>query len=191
MKLFDEEIAVNRRGSSADKKTDIAVKLADARSLCVRSIFWRQNFLHFESEITLVFSTYRANIGFMSRNRPPSQRQLKAGELIRRALAEILAKENIRDPDLQGVSVTISEVRASPDLKHAIVYAAPLGGGDSEKIIKALQRCGSFLRGRLGKEMEMKSTPRLKFVADTSYDTAEDMQRLLSNPKVAQDLQKD
>ena len=62
----------------------------------------------------------------MSKNRPPSQRQLKAGELIRRALAEIIAKENLRDPDLQGVSVTISEVRASPDLKHAIVYACLL-----------------------------------------------------------------
>lgn len=124
----------------------------------------------------------------MSKNRPPSQRQLKAGELIRRALSEILAKENIRDPDLKGVSVTISEVRASPDLKHALVYAAPLGGGDPEVVVKALQRCGSFLRGRLGKEMEMKSTPRLKFVADRSFDTAEDMAKLLSDPKVAQDL---
>jgi ribosome-binding factor A len=126
----------------------------------------------------------------MSKNRPPSQRQLKAGELIRRALSEILAKENIRDPDLKGVSVTISEVRASPDLKHAIVYAAPLGGGDPEVVVKALQRCGSFLRGRLGKEMEMKSTPRLKFVADRSFDTAEDMAKLLADPKIAQDLEK-
>ena len=75
----------------------------------------------------------------MSKNRPPSQRQLKAGELIRRALADILAREHIRDPDLQGVSVTISEVRASPDLKHAIVYAAPLsnsaGDVDVDKVI--------------------------------------------------------
>ena len=128
----------------------------------------------------------------MSKNRPPSQRQLKAGELIRRALADILAKENIRDPDLQGVSVTISEVRASPDLKHALVYAAPLGGttggGNVDKVIDALQRCSSFLRGRLGKEMEMKSTPRLKFIADRSFDTAEDMARLLDQPKVKQDL---
>jgi len=124
----------------------------------------------------------------MSKNKPPSQRQLKAGELIRRALAEIIARENLRDPDLQGVSVTISEVRASPDLKHAIVYAAPLGGGDTEKVVKALQRCGSFLRGRLGREMEMKSTPRLKFVADESFDTAEDMARLLDQPRVKQDL---
>ena len=124
----------------------------------------------------------------MAKNRPPSQRQLKAGELIRRALAEILAKENLRDPDLQGVSITISEVRASADLKHALVYASPLGGGEADKVIAALQRCGSFLRGRLGKEMEMKSTPRLKFVADESFDTAEDMAKLLDQPKVKQDL---
>ena len=130
----------------------------------------------------------------MGKNRLPSQRQLKAGELIRRALADILARENIRDPDLQGVSVTISEVRASPDLKHAIVYAAPLSNSaqplDVDKIIRALQRCGSFLRGRLGKEMDMKSTPRLKFVADRSFDTAEDMARLLENPHIQQDLER-
>ena len=124
----------------------------------------------------------------MTKNKPPSQRQLKAGELIRRALAEILAKENIRDVDLQGVSVTISEVKSSPDLKHALVYAAPLGGGDVDKVIQGLQRCSSFFRGRLGKEMEMKSTPRLKFIADRSFDTAEDMARLLDQPKVRQDL---
>ena len=140
----------------------------------------------------LVFLYNMPDIAPMSKNRPPSQRQLKAGELIRRALADILAKENIRDADLQGVSVTISEVRASPDLKHAIVYAAPLGGTaggtDVDKVIAALQRCSSFLRGRLGKEMEMKSTPRLRFVADRSFDTAEDMAKLLDQPQVKQDL---
>ncbi len=124
----------------------------------------------------------------MNKNRPPSQRQLKAGELIRRALSEIIAKENLRDADLQGVSITISEVRAAPDLKHALVYAAPLGGEDTDKVIAALQRCGSFLRGRLGKEMEMKSTPRLRFMADKSFDTAEEMAKLLDQPKVKQDL---
>ena len=86
--------------------------------------------------------------------------------------------------------MTISEVRASPDLKHAMVFAAPLGGGDMDKVIAGLQRCSSFLRGRLGKEMEMKSTPRLKFVADRSFDTAEDMAKLLDQPQVKQDLDK-
>ena len=124
----------------------------------------------------------------MGRQRPPSQRQLKAGELIRRALAEIIAKEHLRDPDLAGVSVTISEVRSSPDLKHAVVYAAPLGGGDNEKTIAALNRCARFLRGRLGHYMEMKSTPSLKFVADTSFDAATDMNKLFNSPEVKRDL---
>ncbi len=125
----------------------------------------------------------------MARNKPPSQRQLKAGELIRRALAEIIAKENLRDPALQGVSVTISEVRASADLKHAVVYAAPLGGGDSPSVIAALNRCSKFLRGRLGREMEMKSTPALKFVEDATFDTATEMQEILNRPEVRQDLE--
>ena len=124
----------------------------------------------------------------MAKQKAPSQRQLRAGELIRRAIAEILAKEHLRDPDLKGVSVTISEVRPSADLKHAIVYAAPLGGGDNEKMIKALNRCAKFLRGRLGHYMEMKSTPALKFVADTSFDAATDMNKLFNRPDVKQDL---
>ena len=124
----------------------------------------------------------------MSRTRPPSQRQLKAGELIRRALSEILAREDIRDPALRGVSVTVSEVRASPDLKHATVFAAPLGGGNSDEVILGLNRSARFLRGRLGHHMEMKNTPRLKFVLDTTFDTASEMDRLLSQPEVARDL---
>jgi len=124
----------------------------------------------------------------MARNKPPSQRQLKAGELIRRALADIINRESFRDPDLQGVSVTISEVRASPDLRHAIVYAAPLGGGDEEAVIAALQRAGRFLRGRLGMEMETKFTPRLKFEIDRTFETASDMAELLNDPHIKQDL---
>ncbi len=126
----------------------------------------------------------------MAKHKAPTQRQLKAGELIRRALAEIIAREHLRDPDLTGISVTISEVRASPDLKHAIVFAAPLGGGDADKVIAALNRAKSFLRGRLGKEMEMKSTPALRFVSDTTFDTAKDMQELLARPEVKRDLDK-
>ena len=86
------------------------------------------------------------------------------------------------------MSVTISEVRSSPDLKHAIVYAAPLGGGDIDKVVGALNRCAKFLRGRLGHYMEMKSTPALKFVADKSFDAASDMNRLFNSPDVRRDL---
>lgn len=126
----------------------------------------------------------------MARNRPPSQRQLKAGEVIRRALADIINREDLRDPALKGVSITISEVRAAPDLKVATVYAAPLGPDeDGEAVIAGLQRCGRFLRGRLGRELEMKSTPRLTFKLDTTFDNADEMARLLAKPQVAQDLQ--
>lgn len=128
----------------------------------------------------------------MARNRPPSQRQLKAGEVIRRALADIINREDLRDPALRGVSITISEVRAAPDLKVATVYAAPLGPDeDGEAVIAGLQRCGRFLRGRLGRELEMKSTPRLTFKLDTTFDNADEMARLLAKPQVAQDLRTD
>ncbi len=126
----------------------------------------------------------------MPRNKHPSQRQLQAGELIRRALVDILAREDLRDPDLQGVSVTISEVRASPDLKHARIYASPLGGKNTPAVIAALNRCARFLRGRLGHELSMRSTPALKFEIDTVFDTASELEALLSRPEVRRDLDK-
>ncbi|MBL4871118.1 MAG: 30S ribosome-binding factor RbfA [Robiginitomaculum sp.] len=127
-----------------------------------------------------------------NRTKQPSQRQLQAGELIRRALVDILAREELRDPDLKGVSITISEVQASPDLQRARVYAAPLGGvGDTDKIIAALNRCSKFLRGRLGREMTMRSTPSLRFEADVTFQTATDMQILMSHPSITRDLRKD
>jgi len=122
------------------------------------------------------------------KNRPASQRQLRAGELVRHALVDILAREPLRDHDLQGVSVTLSEVRCSPDLRHAKVFCAPLGGEDTEKMVAALNRCARFLSGRLGKEMTMKFTPRLQFAADVSFDTASALDELLHRPEVARDL---
>lgn len=121
----------------------------------------------------------------------PSQRQLRAGELVRRALVEILASASMRDPALQGVSITITEVRTSPDLKHATVYCAPLmgtSGVNMEAVLAALKRSASFLRGRLGREMETKFTPRLHFLADTTFDTASEMNALLSQPAVKRDI---
>lgn len=116
----------------------------------------------------------------------PSQRQLRAGELVRHALVDILAREDFRDPALQGVSVTIGEVRCSPDLRHANIYCAPLGDQDPEKareVCEGLNRAASFLRGRLGREIEMKFTPKLHFIADTSYDSALAMDMLLDNAR--------
>ena len=120
----------------------------------------------------------------------PTQRQLKAGELVRHALVDILAREDFRDPALQGVSVTIGEVRCSPDLKHANVFCAPLGGGDLKAVAEGLNRASKFLRGRLGKEIDMKFTPQLRFLADESYDEALEMDRLLHSDKVRQDVEK-
>lgn len=116
----------------------------------------------------------------------PSQRQLRAGELVRHALVDILAREEFRDPALQGVSVTVGEVRCSPDLRHASVFCTPLGDQDSahaKEVAEGLNRAASFLRGRLGREIEMKFTPQLHFIADESYDSALAMDMLLANAR--------
>jgi ribosome-binding factor A len=120
--------------------------------------------------------------------RGPSQRQLRAGELTRHALVEILREEEINDPDLAGVSVTITEVRMSPDLRHATVFVEPLGGDQAEIVVKALNRHHRFLRGRLGHAIDMKFTPELKFLHDETFDAAARMNRLFDDPRVAQDL---
>lgn len=125
------------------------------------------------------------------RTKEPSQRQLKAGEVIRRALVDILAREEFRDPTLQGISITISEVQASPDLRHALIYAAPLGGArdgvDTAEVVKALNRSSKFLRGCLGREVTMRSTPTLRFELDTVFESATAMQELMSRPEITRD----
>lgn len=118
----------------------------------------------------------------------PTQRQLRAGELTRHALVEILREEEISDPDLTGVSVTVTEVRMSPDLRNATVFVEPLGGGHAPEVVKALNRHAKFLRGRLGHSIDMKFTPALKFLHDESFDEAARMSRLFQDPRVAQDL---
>ena len=119
----------------------------------------------------------------------PSQRQLRAGELVRHALADILRHDSLADPALAGVVVTISEVRVSPDLKHALCFVEPLGGKEATAVIKALNRASKFLRLRLGEAIDMKFTPDLKFIHDDSFDTAEHIGRLLDDPRVRRDLQ--
>src|SRR3569623_376723 len=120
--------------------------------------------------------------------RGPSQRQLRAGELTRHALVEILREVEINDPDLAGVSVTITEVRMSPDLRNATVFVEPLGGGHASGVVKALNRHHKFLRGRLGHAIDMKFTPALKFLHDETFDEAARMSRLFQDPRVQQDL---
>ena len=118
----------------------------------------------------------------------PSQRQLRAGELVRHALVEILREEEIADPALEGVSVTVTEVRMSPDLRHATVFVEPLGGGHAAEVVEGLNRHARFLRGRLVHGIELKFTPQLKFLHDDSFDEAQRMSRLFDDPRVRRDL---
>jgi len=108
---------------------------------------------------------------------------------MRHALVSIFREEEINDPVLAGVSVTVTEVRMSPDLRHAIVFVEPLGGENSAEVVDALNRHMKFVRGHLGRQIDMKFTPDLKFVHDTTFGEAERMNRLFDNPKVQQDLQ--
>lgn len=119
----------------------------------------------------------------------PSQRQLRAGELVRHALVDILRTESFTDPHLTGVPITLSEVRVSPDLKHALCFVEPLGGKEATAVIEALNRASRFLRLRLGAAIEMKFTPDLKFVHDDSFDAADHIGRLLDDPRVRRDLE--
>ena len=123
--------------------------------------------------------------------RAPSQRQLRAGDLVRHALVEILREEDLQDPALAGVSVTVTEVRVSPDLKHAICFVEPLGGAHAPEMTAALNRVAKFLRGRLGHAVDLRFTPQLKFVHDRSFETAEAMNRLLADPRVRRDVERE
>jgi ribosome-binding factor A len=118
----------------------------------------------------------------------PTQRQLRAGELVRHALVEILREEALQDPALAGVSVTVTEVKMSPDLKHAICFAMPLGGAHAAEVVAGLNRVAKFLRGRLGHAIDLRFTPALKFVRDESFDAADHMNQLLADPRVRRDV---
>lgn len=131
---------------------------------------------------------HRAKPGSPHGVKGPSQRQLQAGELVRHALVEILRRENLRDPALSNVSITISEVRASPDLKHANVFVAPLGMGDAKAVADGLNRCAGFLRGRLGREVDLRFTPNLNFIPDVSFSEASHISELLNSDAVRRDL---
>ena len=118
----------------------------------------------------------------------PSQRQLRAGELVRHALAEILREEDIQDPALTGVSVTVTEVRMGPDMRHATCFVEPLGGANADAVVKGLQRSSKFLRGRLARAVELKFIPDLHFRHDESFDSAAYMNTLFAKPEVQRDL---
>jgi len=123
-----------------------------------------------------------------SKSKPPSQRQLKVGEMIRHALAEIFHRGEIVDDVLSRHSLTVPEVRMSPDLKLATVYVLPLGGGEAKEAAAHLEKHKRFLRGLLAKKVSMKFMPELRFKVDTSFEASARIDELLASPKVARDL---
>lgn len=120
--------------------------------------------------------------------RPPSQRQLRVGEELRHALARILGRGDLADPALDGVPVTVTEVRMSPDLRNATAFVTPFGGGDTAGVVKALNRAGGYFRGQIAHEVKLRLTPSIRFTADTSFDEAQRVEALLHDPVVARDL---
>lgn len=129
--------------------------------------------------------------GSHSSARGPSQRQLRVGELIRRTLSEVLSRGDIHDPDLAGVSITVSEVRTSPDLRVATAYVMPLGGRGAEDALAALRRNKGELRRAINKGLTLKFSPDLRFVIDETFDQMDDTRRMLSQANVRRDLDED
>ncbi|MEM9710129.1 MAG: 30S ribosome-binding factor RbfA [Pseudomonadota bacterium] len=118
----------------------------------------------------------------------PSQRQLRVGELIRRRLAEVLARGEVHDPDLNALSITVGEVRTSPDLKVATAYVMPLGGRGKEEVVEILNRNRREIRRMVGRGLSLKFSPEIRFVMDETYDRMEDTRRLLDLDQVRRDL---
>jgi ribosome-binding factor A len=122
--------------------------------------------------------------------KPPSQRQLRVGEEVRHALAMIFERGDFRDPELASAHVTVTEVRASADLKHMTVFVTPLGGGDAGPLLAALKRATPFLRGQVAKTVRTKYAPDLVFRADTTIDAAARIEALFHSPAVRRDLER-
>lgn len=118
-------------------------------------------------------------------SKAPGQRQLRVGEELRHVLAEVLGREELRDPLMRGVSVTVSEVRVSPDLRRATAFVMPLGGDDVGKIIAVLNRAAAFLRGRMSRMVNLKYAPSLVFEADTAFDEASKIDALLRQARLS------
>jgi len=120
-----------------------------------------------------------------------SQRQLRVGEQVRHAIADILAQGSVHDADLEGHIITVPEVRMSPDLKLATIYVMPLGGRDTELVITALDRNKKFLRGEVARRVNLKFAPDIRFRVDERFDEAERIEKLLRTPAVQKDLEQD
>lgn len=120
----------------------------------------------------------------------PSQRQLRVAENLRHELSQIFTKVDIRDADLIGVIITVSEIRTSPDMRNATVYVMPLGGERKEEIVAALGRHRKFLRGELSRRVTLKYMPELHFKLDETFEVSGRISDVLNSDKVSQDLHK-
>ena len=118
----------------------------------------------------------------------PSQRQLRVAEEIRHVLAGIFARHEFRDPDLATAEVTVTEVRTTPDLKHATVFVARLGRTDVEELLPAMRRASAYMRGQVAQALRLRAVPDLHFHADNALDYAMKIDELMHRPEVARDL---
>jgi len=123
----------------------------------------------------------------------PSQRQLRVAETLRHALSDVLQRGDFRDPDLEGQSITVTEVRVSPDLKNATAFVMPLGGDSERQVLvrTALNRAQPFLRRQVGDRVTLRSLPKFSFLIDEAFDRADEIDRALKDPAVARDLGRD
>jgi len=119
----------------------------------------------------------------------PSARQLRVGEEVRHALARILARGELHDPALLEATITVTEARMSPDLKHATVFVMPLAGAHAAEVLAGLKRSATFLRGLLAREVTLRFSPSLAFVLDTSFEHASRISALLHRPEVKRDVE--
>lgn len=125
----------------------------------------------------------------MSRGlKPPSQRQLRVGEELRHIIATILERGDIRDPDVAGRPVTVTQVSVSPDLRNATVFVVPLGGGDCKALLKGLKRVRPYLRHEVAKSIDLRVVPDFSFIEDESFDRMSRIEALLHSPEVWRDL---
>jgi ribosome-binding factor A len=120
-----------------------------------------------------------------------SQRQLRVGEELRHRLAAIFERETFADPHLSGQTITVTEVRVSPDLANATAFVTPLGGREMDEVVRALNRASGYLRHLVAQDLDLRIAPRLAFEADRSFDAASRVEEILRHPKVAQDLKAD
>ena len=121
--------------------------------------------------------------------KPPTQRQLRVGEELRHAIANVIERGEFRDPDLQGRPITITEVRVGPDLRNATVFVVPLGGGDVAPILAGLKRAKAFLRHEISRSVQLRAVPDLWFQSDATFDEASRIEALLRSPEVRRDIE--